>query len=105
MKIRFTWLIAPAFAALLSTSMPVVTQAQTAGQDMKNAGTQTKDAAKSAGHGIAHGSRTAARKTKNGTKTAARKTKDGTEKFVHGAARGTAHTADKVENKTAPKPQ
>lgn len=44
--------------------------AQTAGQDMKNAGSDTKNATKSAGHGISKGTKTGYRKTKHGTKKA-----------------------------------
>lgn len=65
--------------------------AQTAGQDMKHAGHETKEAAKDTGRGI-----------KRGTKTAYRKTKHGTKKVVHKSARATRHGAEKVEDKTTP---
>ncbi len=44
--------------------------AQTATQDMKNAGTNTKNATKSAGSGISKGTKKAYHKTKKGTKKA-----------------------------------
>jgi len=82
-------------AAVLAFAPAGVTFAQpqdSAKQDMKDAGHDTKQAAKKTGHGIAKGTKTAARKTKNGTK-----------KVVHGAAHGTKKAADKVEDKTDPK--
>ena len=51
-------------------------------QDMKNAGTETKDAAKDTGHGIFKGTQKAYHKTKRGTKKAYHKTKRGV-KDVH----------------------
>ena len=117
-----------AAALLLATTHPAIaqdTKPDTAKQDMKDAGSDTKNAVKKTGHGIATGTKKAASatkngtekaydKTKDGTKTAASKTKEGTvkaydktkagtKKVVHGAAKGTAKTADKVEDKTAPK--
>ena len=86
------WIALPLVAALLSLGASQSSIAQTAKQDMKDAGSDTKNATKKTGHGIAKGTKTAARKTKNGTK-----------KVVHGAAHGTAKGADKVEDKTAPK--
>ncbi len=65
---------------------------QTAGQDMKDAGHDTKDAAKSAGRGVKKGTKTGYRKTKNGTKKAYKKT-----------GSGIAKVGDKMEGK--PKPQ
>ena len=44
--------------------------AQTAGQDLKNAGSDTKNATKSAGHGISKGTKKGYNKTKSGTKKA-----------------------------------
>ena len=91
------WIAFPLVAAMLSFGASQFTFAQTAKpetakQDMKDAGSDTKSAVKKTGHGIAKGTKTGARKTKNGTK-----------KVVHGAAHGTAKGADKVEDKTAPK--
>ena len=51
--------------------MPAATiVAQTPGQDMKNAGSDTKSATKSAGSGISKGTKKAYHKTKRGTKKA-----------------------------------
>ena len=62
--------------------------AQTAGQDMKDAGHDTKNAAKDTGHGI-----------KKGTKTGYRKTKNGTKKAYHKTGHGLAKVGDKMEGK------
>ncbi|MBB5055397.1 putative small secreted protein [Granulicella aggregans] len=66
--------------------------AQTAGQDIKDAGHETKQAAKDTGHGI-----------KKGTKTGYHKTKNGTKKAYHKTGSGIAKVGDKMEGK--PKPQ
>lgn len=65
-----------------------------AGQDMKNAGHETKNAAKDVGHGTA----TAAKKTGSATKNT-------TKKVVHKGAQKTDEGATKVEGKTQPQPQ
>jgi len=92
MILRTKWFTLPVLAgALLLTAAPTFAQ-ETAKQDMKEAGHDTKQAVKKTGHGIARGTKTVARKTKNGTK-----------KVVHGAAKGTETGAAKVEDKTAPK--
>jgi hypothetical protein len=107
----------PAFAQDTATK-------PTAKDDLKKAGSETKDATKKTGHAIAKGTKTAATKTKDGTETAGkdtahvtkkaavktkdgaetvgRDTKNGTKKVVHKAANGTANTADKVKDKTSP---
>jgi hypothetical protein len=90
--------------------------AQTAGQDIKHAGTDTKDAAKDTGHGVAKGTTKAYDKTKEGTEKGYDKTKAGTKKAYHKTTRGTKHVvhksatatehgADKVEDKTDQHPQ
>ena len=56
-------------------------QEQSAGQDIKDAGHDTKQAAKKTGH----------------------KVKKGTKKATHKAAKKTKEGADKVEDKTAPR--
>jgi len=93
-------------SAVLAFGMSsAVVFAQTAGQDMKNAGHETKNAAKDTGHGISKGTRKAYDKTSEGTKTAYDKTKHGTKKAYHKTARGTKHVAHKVEGKPATSPQ
>ena len=67
------------------------TAQNSAGQDMKNAGHETKNAAKDVGHGTA----TAAKKTGAATKNT-------TKKVVHKGAQKTDEGATKVENKTEP---
>jgi hypothetical protein len=73
-----------------------------AGQDMKDAGHETKDGAKDVGHGTA----TAAKGVAHGTTTAAKKTgsatKNTTKKVLHTGAQKTDQGATKVENKTEP---
>jgi len=64
------------------------TSLQTAGQDMKDAGHDTKEAAKKTGHGV-----------KKGTKTGYRKTKNGTKKAYHKTGSGVAKVGDKMEGK------
>ncbi len=66
--------------------------AQTAGQDMKDAGHETKQAVKDTGHGI-----------KTGTKKGYHKTKHGVKKAYHKTGEGVAKVGDKMEGK--PKPQ
>ncbi len=65
-------------AMALGLAFIATSGAQTAGQDMKAAGTETKNATKDAGKGVAKGTKTAARKTKNGTKKAVNKVKKST---------------------------
>jgi hypothetical protein len=74
---------------LVMTSMVGVAFAQTAGQDLKSAGHETKEAAKDAGKGTGKAAKTGARKTKNGVK-----------KGAHATASGVEKGADKVEDKT-----
>jgi hypothetical protein len=60
-----------ALTAAMTLALPsTATFAQTAGQDMKNAGRDTKNATKSVGHGIGKGTKKAYHKTKHGTKKA-----------------------------------
>ncbi|HZY71613.1 MAG TPA: hypothetical protein VFE22_00735 [Edaphobacter sp.] len=63
-------------------------------QDMKNAGTETKNAVKDTGHGISKGTQKAYHKTTRGTK-----------KAYHKTAKGTKHAVHKVEGKNADAPQ
>jgi hypothetical protein len=77
-------------SASVFASTPIA--GQTAGQDMKDAGHDTKDAAKSTGRGVKKGAKTGYRKTKNGTK-----------KAYHKTGEGVAKVGDKMEGK--PKPQ
>lgn len=132
MKSKLNWIALPLFASTLLFAagyQPAFAQdtpatKPTAKDDVKKAGTDTKDATKSTGHAIAKGTKTAATKTKNGTETAGKdtghvtkkaavKTKDGaetvgkdtakgTKKVVHSVAGGTEKTADKVKDKTSP---
>jgi hypothetical protein len=67
-------------------------------QDMKNAGTETKDATKDVGHGIAKGSKKAYHSTAHGTKVATHKTADASKTAAH----KTKKAVDKVEGKPAP---
>ena len=71
--------------------------AQTATQDTKNAGSETKAAAVDTGRAVKTGTKKGYRKTKHGTKVAARDTKNGTEKAVD----VTKHDSAVVGTKTA----
>ncbi len=105
-----------ALAAALCMPAGTFAFAQSAGQDMHAAGTDTKDAAKDVGHGIAKGTEKAYDATKNGTekvvgkgkhntKKAYHKTKHGTKHAAHKTANATARTADKVSDHTQTAPQ
>jgi hypothetical protein len=118
-KLRAT-VLASALTIFLSTSYALSQDG--AKQDMKAAGTDTKNAAKDTGHAVstgtkknynktATGTKTVYHKTATGTKVAADKTADGTKtvgKDVgHGtkvAAKDTAHGTEKVGDKIAGKP-
>jgi hypothetical protein len=63
--------------------------AQSAGQDMKNAGHETSDAAKDTGHGVKEGTTKAYHSTAHGTQKAYHKTAHGTQKAYHKTAQGT----------------
>ena len=78
------------FAFVLGLGLTAGAYAQTtAGQDLKNAGHETKEATKDAAKGTGKGIETGAKKTKRATKRAA-----------HATARGVEKGADKVEDKT-----
>jgi hypothetical protein len=64
-------------------------RAQTAGQDIKNAGHETKDASKDA-----------AKATGKAVKTGAHKTKEAVKHGTHATASATERGADKVKEKT-----
>lgn len=76
-------------AATLVVSAPAFSQ--TAGQDLKDAGHDTKSATKATGRGI-----------KKGTKTGYRKTKNGTKKAYHKTGSGIAKVGDKMDGKPSP---
>ncbi|HEX6495331.1 MAG TPA: hypothetical protein VF018_07610, partial [Acidobacteriaceae bacterium] len=67
-----------ATTALVMGGFAPVVLAQTAGQDIKNAGHDTKAAAKDTGRGIAKGTKKGYEKTKEGTEKGYHKTKSGT---------------------------
>jgi hypothetical protein len=71
--------------------------AQTAGQDMKDAGHSTKDAAVDTGHAT----KRVAKKTGHGTKVVAKKTAHGTKK----AAVATGHRTENVGDAIVGKPE
>ena len=60
---------------LIATSLSTL-HAQTASQDIKNAGSHTKAAAQSAGNGVSKGTKKTYRSTKRGTKNAFHKTQN-----------------------------
>lgn len=79
-------LLSTALLIASSLALPAYQGTQSAGQDMKDAGTDTKNAAKDVGHG---------------TKKAAKKTGHAVKKGTHKAASETSKGANKVEDKTA----
>ena len=76
-----------------TTTTPAPSQDSGAKQDMKNAGTSTKNAAKDAGHGVKKGTTKAYHATKNGTKKAWSKTKSTTKGAVNGTKQGAEQPA------------
>jgi hypothetical protein len=90
--------LASAFIIFLCTGFAVA-QAS-AKQDMKAAGTDTKNAAKDTGHAASTGTEKAYHKTANGTETAADKTAAGTKMAYHKTANGTKTATDKTVNGT-----
>jgi len=85
-------LLAPALAISLGS---VVVSAQTAKQDMKDAGHETKEAAKDTAHATKRTTKTAVRKTKNGAKTVGHETKEG----VKETGRRTENAGDALAGK------
>jgi hypothetical protein len=63
-------------AVLITTAMLAIAPgfAQTAKQDLKNAGSESKDAVKDTGKGVGHATKTSARKVKHTTKRTVHKT-------------------------------
>jgi hypothetical protein len=76
-------------AAIVGFALSVAAPAQTAGQDIKNAGHETKEATKDT-----------AKATGKGVKTGARKTKHAVKRGTHATANATENGAAKVEEKT-----
>lgn len=76
-------------AALVMGGAAPAVLAQTAGQDMKDAGHATKDAAKDTGDGVAKGTKKVWHGTKKGTSKAYDKTKEGTEEGYDKTKAGT----------------
>ena len=77
------------FAFVLGLGLAAGAYAQTAGQDLKDAGHETKEATKDAAKG-----------TGQAVKTGAHKTKRAAKRTTHAAAQGVEKGADKVEDKT-----
>jgi hypothetical protein len=91
---------------LLTTGMVIglgagAAYAQSAGQDMKDAGHDTKNAAVDTGHATKTTTKKAYRKTKHGTTKAYHKTVHGTKK----AAVATGHRTENVGDAIAGKPE
>lgn len=85
-------------AAVLAVALPL--GAQTAGQDMKDAGHDTAHATKKVAHETAHGTKKVYHKSVHGTKAAAHKTAEGTETAGHETKRGTEIAAKKTATGT-----
>jgi hypothetical protein len=101
MYFRQTGIIALASLLALGFSSSAAL-AQGAAQDMKNAGTETKDATKDVGNGVAKGTTKAYHSTTHGTKVAADKTADTSKTVAHKTSAGTKKTVNKVEGKPTP---
>ncbi|GGG70896.1 hypothetical protein [Edaphobacter dinghuensis] len=97
MQIRKTGTLLLAGILTLGMSSTFAFSQDGAKQDMKHAGTETKDAAKDTGHGISTGTQKAYHKTSEGTEKAYDKTKHGTKKAYHKTTKGTKHVVHKVE--------
>jgi hypothetical protein len=65
--------------AAIALAMSLAAFAQTAGQDMKRAGSDTKNAAKSTGSAVKRTTKTTGSKIKSGTHTTAQKVSDKTQ--------------------------
>jgi hypothetical protein len=85
-----------ALAAALTMGLPALAQDTGAKQDLKNAGTDTKNATKDVGHGVKQGTTKAYDKTTSGTKTVADKTVNGTKTGAKDVGHGTKVAADKT---------
>lgn len=83
------WTTAILAAALALVPAYVFARAQTASQDMKNAGRNTKQAAKDTGHATKKTTKKAAHATKKTAKKAARKTKNTAKGAKQGAQQPT----------------
>lgn len=70
-------------AAVILAAAPAL--AQTAKQDMKNAGSETKDAVKNTGKGIGHATKTTSKKVEKTTKSTVHK---GSQKVANKTADG-----------------
>src|SRR3954462_4925909 len=90
MNLRRSTLTASLLLGLLG-GIAIAQDTQSPKQDMKDAGSATKDAARDTGHA-----------TKKTTKTTGHKVKHGTKKAVNKSAEKTRQGADKVEDKTSP---
>lgn len=101
MQIRYlrTITLVSSLTILLSTGFALAAQ-DGAKQDLKTAGTDTKNAAKATGQGVATGTKTAANKTASGTKTVADKTASGTKTAYNKTVSGTKTAADKTADGT-----
>jgi len=76
-----------------------IAHAQTAGQDMKDAGHDTKTAAVDTGHATKKTTKKVYHKTVNGTDTVAHKTAHGTKKVAVASAHRTANAGDALAGK------
>jgi hypothetical protein len=88
------------FAGAMSLSPSFALHAQTAGQDIHAAGTDTKNAADDTGHAVKHTTKKAYHKTKHGTKKAYHKTAAETDKGADKTKSGTAKAYDATKHDT-----
>jgi hypothetical protein len=94
--------IAMATALVVAICPQLAFTQDTPKQDIKNAGTHTKDAAKDTGHAVSKETQKGYHKTASGTKKAAHKTADTSKTAAHKTSEATRNTVDKVEGKPSP---
>ncbi len=95
--------IPKALASLMLASalaLPSCALAQTAGQDMHAAGSDTKNAADNTGHAVKHTTKKTYHKSKSGTAKVAGKTKEGGTIAVDKTKEGTVKGFDKTKEGT-----
>ncbi len=98
-KIAGVWLVAGAVS--LVPVMALHAQDATPKQDMKSAGTDTKDAAKDTGHAVSRTTSKGYHKTTHATKHAYHKTAAATDKSADKTKSGTTKAYDKTKTGTA----
>lgn len=82
-----------------------ISQAQTVGQDMHDAGHDTAHATKTVAHKTVHGTKVVARDTQQGTETGYHETVHATKRGYHKTKRGTKRVVRKMDPDSSTTPQ